>query len=81
MATKKPPWFLSKLYERSYKMWCVKEQSKKSPSGKQVSPVMETQSGAESILKLMQDQARNQPDAAENPKHYFIAQYIKRGKK
>ncbi len=62
-------------------MWVIKEQTKKSPFGVTISPVMETQSGAESLLKLMQEQARNLPDAAENPKHYFVAQYIKRGKK
>ena len=62
-------------------MWVIKEQSQKSPSGIRVSPVLETQSGAEEMLKLFRDQALKSGDSTENPKHYFIAQYIKKNKK
>jgi len=62
-------------------VWIIKQQSQKNTSGVAVSGPIETQSGAEELLKLYQKQAREAPDYTENPKHYFVAQYIKRGKK
>lgn len=62
-------------------MWVIKEQTKRNPSGKQVSPVMETQSGADEMLALFRKQAFESADKDDNPRQYFIAQYIKRGTK
>ncbi len=62
-------------------MWIIKQQSKKNTSGVACSGPIETQSGAEELLKLYQKQAREAEDYAENPKHYFVAQFIKRGSK
>lgn len=62
-------------------MWVIKQQSKKNTGGIAVSGPIETQSGADELLKLYQKQAREAEDFTENPKHYFIAQHIKRGKK
>lgn len=62
-------------------MWIVKEQTRKRPNGVVVSPVMETQSGASTICKMLQEQAdkNRAPDA--DPRHYYVTQYIKRGGK
>lgn len=62
-------------------MWIIKEQTKKSPSGVKVSPVLQTQPGAEEMLALYRAEAEKAPDYADNPKYYFICNYIPRTKK
>lgn len=62
-------------------MWVIKQQTKTNPSGKQVSPVMETQSGAEKMLALLKEQAAASPDEDVKASHFFIAAYVKRGSK
>ena len=62
-------------------MWVIKQQTKTNPSGKQVSPVMETQSGADKMLALLKEQAAQSKDENVSASHFFIAAYVKRGKK
>lgn len=62
-------------------MWIVKEQSKKHPAGIPASPIMETQSGADTVRELLQKQADAARKPEDEPKHYYVVQAIKRGKK
>lgn len=62
-------------------MWIVKEQTKQTPMGKQVSPIMEAQSGAELCRDLLQKQADANRKPDDDPKHYYVVQAIKRGTK
>ena len=62
-------------------MWIVKRQTKTNPFGVAVSPPMETQSGADKLLQLLQEQARASNDEDIRAHHFFIAAYVKRGSK
>lgn len=62
-------------------MWIVKEQSKGHPNGVPASPVMQTQSGADTICGMLQKEADANRKENEEPRHYFVAQHIKRGDK
>ena len=62
-------------------MWVVREQSKAHPSGIQVSPIMETQSGAATVRDLLQKQADENRKPDDEPKHYYVVKAIKRGTK
>ena len=62
-------------------MWTIKEQSQTNQLGKVCSPIMETQSGAETLRDMMQKEHDKNRKPDEEPKHYYVALAIKRKSK
>lgn len=51
-------------------MFVVKEQSKKNPNGVQVSPIMDTKDGADTLCELLRKHCAESAKATDDPKFY-----------